>query len=336
MGILDGLGVGLSAIGEQRQAERTAEQNFLMQLVTQVPELMQNPQIAQSVQGAFPTQRGIPQALGGIESAMDSRFLKQRQLALAQAQMEEDMALASEVEKKAALLGVGNLFDQIDSDTPRDDLLGMMSELSDLERERAKAEGQTSASAELANDLFMEMAKHKNRMELEGVKQGSESNKWNAIGSGLRAIGSAIGGADKLVETPRMTPFAEEASKARTDVLRGRLSLEKGRLLQVVELDKMLRDDEGDSPGVENLYRLLQTNRNAFESTFGLRWQNAKETAAQTLQTPELQQAILSRPEVSSIYNQLLTDYEDGLRAAEASPSYPSGFRNGPTSPAAP
>lgn len=305
MGILDGLGTGLAAIQQRNEQRDAAQQDLLIQLATQLPELMQNPEFARSVQTSFPYQSGITTALSALPDAREQAYMAQQEREKQRAMYQADFDLAKTVELKAAQLGVSHLIDQIGPESSRDELLLALGELSGLEQEKAAASAEKSQAAEFSNDVAMELLKQRGRERVEGIKAGADNTMWNAIGTGLRAFGVA---ASNLVDTPRMTPGAEAASKAQLDILKGRMDLGVGRLLQIYQLDQELGDK---SPGLRVLDRLLKDNPVGFERTYGMEWENAKETAAQTIQTPEVRQSILAQPEVAELYLPLLEEFRE-------------------------
>lgn len=327
MGLLQDSLTGLSAIYERDQQRNAQEQGVLLELVTAVPELMDNPEVAGALGKAFQYNPGIPSALTKLKEARRVQQLSDMKLKLDHERAVTDLELGNQVEMFAAQANLptsDTIINAIEpGETPRDDLLKALGELTAGQKEVLKAEAQDKAAADLANEVYMKGLEHRNRLELERTKAQVTGG---IIGGAIKGVGGIIAASQKLTNTPPMTPGAEEASKQLADLEMERLRVAQSQLLQVAQLDAILKEDDGifgigggpESPGTAVLYAQLSSNPQGFQQMYGEAWDRAKEDAARTMMNPDLQQSMLSRNDLAPLNLKLIEDTSAKLREIEA------------------
>ena len=327
MGLLQDSMTGLSAIYQRDQQRNAQEQSVLLELVTAVPELMDNPEVAGALGKAFQYNPGIPSALTKLKEARRVQQLSDMKMKLESQRAIADLQFGNEVEQMAAASGLPGrdaIIAGIEpGETPRDDLLMALGDMTEAQKEVAKAESEDAAAAKLASEVWMEGYKHRNDLELAKTKAQITGGM---IGGAIKGVGGIIAAGQKLTNTPPMTPGAEKASENLSELQMERLRIAQSQLLQVATLDQILREDDGifgigggpESPGIAKLYGLLQTNPQGFSQLYGEAWDRAKEDTARTMMNPDLQQAMLARNDIAPLNLKLISDTESSLKQIEA------------------
>jgi len=318
---------GLSAVHQQNQQRSAQEQSVLLELVTQVPELMDNPEVAGALGKAFQFNPGIPSALSKLKEARRGQQLADLKAKLDGQKAELDLQLGNQIEMEAAQAGLPGMDAIVNAiepgETPRDDLLSYLGEISEGKKEVLKAEAQDQAAFDLSNEIYMKGLDHRNRLEIERTKAQVTGG---IIGGAIKGVGSIVAAGQKLTNTPPMTPGAEEASQQLVDLEMERLRSGQSQLLQVAELDRVLNEDDGiwgigagpKSPGTAILYGQLSNNPQAFRQQYGEEWERAKENAALTMQNEDLQRSMLARDDIAPLNLQLIEGTSSRLREIEA------------------
>ena len=321
MGLFDAdFASGLSAAQGNIQQNRANEQEVLMKLITAVPELMDNPDVAAAMDSAFLHNPGIVSAMGRLKGARRTQALAAQGMEFEKLKAQEDYKTGLAAERGAAAAGLPSLMTalkavQMDGVSKEEGLQLASDTAAAVGAVKLKREDEVR-ELELAADIKLAQEKAKGHI-LGNKVLGVE------LGNAVRSAGAIISAGKNLTVVPELTPGAKDASEAKSAIIGNKLALEQAQLVQISYLDRIIGEDGGASPGVVNLWRQMKENEGTFHELFGEQLEEARDRAIRIGSIPEISEQILATGGAKIVNMDLLTQAEDAFQTLAAERNLP-------------